>query len=501
MDNEDNLDPFEKIVARNQREIDSLPPWLRRIYYDAAVLASALIIIGVFECFFFRNVLLRALFFAWQGKRLESRWLLGTLALTLFAERDVGIKLGLAALQSSADFAVELALALLVFPLHFWRSPGQAVPDPRYVAAWGALSSVASLVIGALDDYRGMSWWHTLARVNPAFLCRSAEPFSLYTTCSHYATLIFLFGRFNATFLEHLNQAEDDGDEAPEAELTARRIWTYRARFLLWALLARLSAIIAFELVSDASGSLQCWYSQAGMKFLDWLPHKLRRLPFTVCVLGVHYLFRYRSISWVIDLMDVLVNPENHQDDEDGEEDWDWDDEDLNDADLDDVDLNDADLDDIDLEQEDEDGNEHDENSEGPTDGTDSTDSEATPDETDAGDEDEDVPDYVYIHKDDRGYVFELKDGDRFEREATYTYDGEQDYRYRYVDAFEKVSVRSRATDRGYRVSYRYARRDAAGDEVRDRAHSAGEREDCWNVFASSAESSEILEDRPGQGE
>ncbi|EFQ26813.1 hypothetical protein CGRA01v4_08917 [Colletotrichum graminicola] len=496
MENEDNLGPLEKILARNQREIDSLPRWQRKIYHDAAALASALIIISVFECFFFRNVFLRALFFAWQGQRLESRWLLGTLALTLFAEREVGTKLGLAALQSSADFAVELALMLLVFPLHFWRSPGQPVPDPRHVAAWDVLSSVASLVVGALDDYHGMSWWHKLARVNPAFLCRSAGPVSLYTTCSHYATLVFLFGRLNAMFHEHLNQVEDDGDEAPEAELTARRIWTYRAHFLFWALLARLSAIVSFELVADASGCLQCWYFQAGMKFLDWLPLNPRRLPFTVCVLGVHYLSRYRFISWVIDLMDMLVNPENHEDDDE-----DWDDEDLNDADLDHIDL-----DDVDLEQEDDDeyGDEHDEDDEegeGPEDDAGSADSEETTGETDDGDEDEDVPDYVYIHQDDRGYVFELKDGDRFEREATYTYDGEHDYRYRYVDAFEKVSVRSRATDRGWRVSYRYARKDATGDEVRDLVHAAGEREDYGNVLVSSAESSESLEHRRGQGE
>ncbi|KAK1986717.1 hypothetical protein LZ30DRAFT_581450 [Colletotrichum cereale] len=311
-----------------------VPSRLRNTWHDLNVLGFALVCIGIFEHFFFSDAFLKTRFLIWVAKNtsVKNPWVFGALAWMMLAGREFGVKLALAALQSSVDLAIELALVFLVFPLHFWRSPERPLPDDRYIVAWGVLASAASTAVGALDDYHGSPWWHDLARVNPALLCRSAAPFSLYTTCSHYAALILLLAEVEHAFCYRQCAVEAEGSNAPEAELTARKIWVYRVRFLVWSLLMRLSISMAFELVSDASGSLQCWYVQQGMKFLDFLPRALRRVPFRVCVLGFHYLVRSWCFSWMVDLVDRWVNPENHQDDDDDdddhEEDRDWDDED-----------------------------------------------------------------------------------------------------------------------------------------------------------------------------
>ncbi|KAK2008324.1 hypothetical protein LZ32DRAFT_650600 [Colletotrichum eremochloae] len=369
-----------------------LPAWMRNSWHDVRVHFWAHICICVFEYLFFSDLFLKTLFLVWLGSHpiVNNRLVFGALALR-YAEPEVAAKLGLAALQSSGDLVVELTLTSLVFLLHYWRSPGQPIPDDRYIAAWCALSSVVSTVIGAVDDYQGMRWWHRFAKINPAFLCKSAEPFSLYKTCSHYAALSLLVRELDFTFARHQDQVVEEADGTPKEELTAHKIWSCRVRFLLWGLLVRFSVNVAFELVSDASGSLQCWYTQQGMEFLDWLPPTLRQLPFRVCALGVHCLLRYRLIGWLMEMVDMWVNPEAHEDDENGEEDWDWDGENLDE--LDDEDLGDDDLE--------ENLDDDDENDEGPAQDADNTGSEGIIGEMD---EDEDGAGYVYIHPDDHTY-------------------------------------------------------------------------------------------------
>ncbi|KAK1971929.1 hypothetical protein LY78DRAFT_676456 [Colletotrichum sublineola] len=294
---------------------------MRNRWHHVRVHFWAHVCICVFEYLFFSDLFLKTLFLIWLGNHpiVNNRLVFGSLALR-YAEPEVAAKLGLAALQSSGDLVVELTLTSLVFLLHYWRSPGQPIPDDRYIVAWGALSSVVSTI-------------------NPAFLCTSAEPFSLYKTCSHYAALCLLVRELDFTFARHQDQVVEEADGTPEEELTAHKIWSCRVRFLLWGLLVRFSVNVAFELVSDASGSLQCWYTQQGMGFLDWLPPTLRQLPFRVCALGVHCLLRYRLIGWLMEMVDMWVNPEAHEDDENGQEDWDWDGENLDE--LDDEDLGD----------------------------------------------------------------------------------------------------------------------------------------------------------------
>ncbi|KAK2062939.1 hypothetical protein LY76DRAFT_623556 [Colletotrichum caudatum] len=499
MDNDDAQDRWHQRQARAKQFCDALPLHLRKIHYHSSAVLSTVILIGAFEHFFFSNAFLKALFIVCEWKNLESRWLFVTLVVTLLADRGIRAKLCLAALPSSLDFFVELGLMFPVMALHAWRPLGQPLPGQRYVVAWGVLSSVVSSVVSAaLADGRH-EWylWRRLAGADPESFCGSAEPLSLYTTCSHYAALALFLAELNSMFRDYRAQVEEECDEAPEAELTPPRIRMYRNRFLFWALWVRLSALVAFGLVSDASGSLQCWYAREGMEFLDWLPRRLRYLPFGVCAFVVHCLFRCRSIRQLLETM--FDDPEDLEGDGNGEEDGDrddedWDDDGFNAEGFDDEDLDEEDLEegledenddededeDEDDEDEDEDDDDDDENDkddkdddEDSTDDGDSIDTGGAFGGTDDWDDDEGGADYIYIHKDDTGYVFELKDGDRSEREAAYTYDGEHDYRYRYADAFGEVSVRSRATDRGYRVSYRYARKDAAGggreeDELTD---------------------------------
>ncbi|KAK2045208.1 hypothetical protein LZ31DRAFT_617498 [Colletotrichum somersetense] len=500
--------------ALAKRLLDSMSLRMRYVCYHSLAVLETVIFIGAFEYFFFRNIFLKTLFLAWRWKNMQSSWLFVTLVLTLFADRRIRAKLSLAAWQSSSDFLVELGLMFPVIALHSWLSPRQPIPDQRYVAAWGALSSVVSAVFGAVDGNHEMYWWRKFSRVDPESLCNSAEPLSLYTTCSHYAALVLFLGELNSMFHDCQAEVEEESEKAPEAEFTPPRIRIYRNLFLFLSLLVRLSVLVAFALVSNASGSLQCWYAQEGMKFLDWLPHKLRYLPFGVCVFGVHCLVRCRSIK---QLLEMMVEPEDHEGDGNGEEDGDRDDEDWNDDGFNAEDFNDEgfnaedlnhedleeDLEDENDDEEDEDDEDEDEDEDDEDDDEDEDDDDEDDDEdsTDDGDsidiggalggmedwdDDEGGADYIYIHKDDAGYVFELKDGDRFEREAAYTYDGEHDYRYRYADAFGELSVRSRATDRGYRVSYRYARKDVAGGRV----HGIGEREE-ENEVTDSVENSE----------
>ncbi|KAK2030303.1 hypothetical protein LX32DRAFT_692642 [Colletotrichum zoysiae] len=466
-----------------QRHFDSMSLRMRYVCCHSYAVLETMVLIGVFEYFFFSNIFLRTLFLAWRWRKM-SRWLFCPLILTLFADSGVRAKLSLAAWQSSSDFFVEVGLMFPVIALHSWLSPGQPIPDQRYVAAWGALSSVVSAVLGVMDGRHEM---------HPESLCTPPEPLSLYTTCSHYAALVLFLGELNAAFHCWEADIEEAGDEAPEAELTPPRIRVYRNSYLLCCLLVRLSVLVGFALVSNASGSLRCWYTQEGMKFLDWLPHNLRYLPFGVCVFGAHCLVRRYPIGR---LLKMMVEPEDHEGDGNGEEDGDrdgedWNDDVLNAEDFNDEGFNAEDFNDEDLEEDLEDENdEEDEEDEDEDDDEDDDDDDDEDEDEDGEDGDEDSTDdedgidfggalggmddwddneggadYIYIHKDDAGYVFELKDGDRFERETAYTYDGEHDYRYRYADAFGEVSVRSRATDRGCRVSYRYARKDVAGDE------------------------------------
>ncbi|GKT62230.1 hypothetical protein ColTof4_02145 [Colletotrichum tofieldiae] len=487
MDGDDPLDAWKQELGRHPPWMwgfEHFPAWLRDIWHDVGCFLNAWLYVAIFEHFCFRDAFLRMVFLVLVGNHtiVKNRWLFGGLAFAAFGEIEVCKKFGHAVVQSSHAFFIELALIFLVFPLHFWQSPTRPIPEDGYVVAWGVLTSFVCAVADTLDDYYGMRKWHSLAERNPAFLCKSAEPFSLYTTCSHYAALILLIRELDFAFDGYQSDAIEEAEEALETELTTARIWMYRIRFLFWGLLVRLSVNMAFELVSDAAANLQCWYTQDGWKFLGWLPGSLRQLPFRVCFLGLHFVFRYRSVGWVIEQMHMWVYPEEYdEDDEDeDEDDVDWDedgedDENTDEENMDELDTDELDTDELDTYEEGTDGADG-------TEDTDSTNGEKTVHETDDEDEDEDEdedgPDYLYIHKDDYGYIFELKDNGKFEREAVYTYDDEHDYRYRYRDEFEKLSIHKRATKHGYQASYTYKSSNETWGDVRDQARDAGEQED-----------------------
>ncbi|OHW97585.1 hypothetical protein CSPAE12_03638 [Colletotrichum incanum] len=363
MDGDDLFDAWKQELGRHppwMRGFERFPEWLRDIWHDVGCFLIAWLYIAVFEYFCFRDVFLKTVFLVLIGNHtiVKSRWLFGALAFTVFGEIEVCKKFAHAVMQSSHVFFIELALIFLVFPLHFWRSPARLIPEDRYVVAWGVLTSFVCAVADKLDDHYGMRKWHSLAERNPAFLCKSAEPFSLYTTCSHYAALILLIRELDFTFDGYQSDAIEEAEEALEPELTTIRIWMYRIRFLFWGLLVQLSVNVAFELVSDAAG-------------------------------------------WMIEQMHMWVYPEEYEDPEDDkdDEDEDEDDVDWNEEDEDDEATGEVNTDEVDTDEEGSDeGGTHD------ADGTEDTnisDSEKTVNEIDEEDEDEDGNDYVYIHKDD----------------------------------------------------------------------------------------------------
>ncbi|KZL84281.1 hypothetical protein CI238_11154 [Colletotrichum incanum] len=446
MDGDDLFDAWKQELGRHppwMRGFERFPEWLRDIWHDVGCFLIAWLYIAVFEYFCFRDVFLKTVFLVLIGNHtiVKSRWLFGALAFTVFGEIEVCKKFAHAVMQSSHVFFIELALIFLVFPLHFWRSPARLIPEDRYVVAWGVLTSFVCAVADKLDDHYGMRKWHSLAERNPAFLCKSAEPFSLYTTCSHYAALILLIRELDFTFDGYQSDAIEEAEEALEPELTTIRIWMYRIRFLFWGLLVQLSVNVAFELVSDAAGNVQCWYIQNGLEFLGRLPGSLRQLPFRVCFLGLHYVFRYRSVGWMIEQMHMWVYPEEYEDPEDDkdDEDEDEDDVDWNEEDEDDEATGEVNTDEVDTDEEGSDeGGTHD------ADGTEDTnisDSEKTVNEIDEEDEDEDGNDYVYM------------------------------------DEFEKFSFRKCATNYGYQASYTYQRKNETWGDVYDQARDAGEQE------------------------
>ncbi|GKT92734.1 hypothetical protein Ct61P_10584 [Colletotrichum tofieldiae] len=431
MDGDDPLDAWKQELGRHlpwMWGFEHFPAWLRDIWHDVGCFLNAWLYVAIFEHFCFRDVFLRMLFLVLVGNHtiVKNRWLFGGLAFAAFGEIEVCKKFGHAVVQSSHAFFIELALIFLVFPLHFWQSPTQPIPEDGYVVAWGVLTSFVCAVADKLDDYYGMRKWHSLAERNPAFLCKSAEPFSLYTTRSHYAALILLIRELDFAFDGYQSDAIEEAEEALETELTTARIWMYRIRFLFWGY----------------------WY--------DW---------------------------WVIEQMHMWVYPEEYdEDDEDeDEDDVDWDEDGEGDENTDEENMDELDTDELDTDELDTDELDTDEEGTDGADGTEDTDStngEKTVHETDDEDEDEDGPDYLYIHKDDYGYIFELKDNGKFEREAVYTYDDEHDYRYRYRDEFEKLSIHKRAWSHGYQASYTYKRSNETWGDVRDQARDAGEQED-----------------------
>ncbi|CCF47523.1 hypothetical protein CH063_15883 [Colletotrichum higginsianum] len=284
-----------------------------------------------------------------------------------------------------------------------------------------------------------MREWRSLAEDNPAFFCEAgpADLFSMYTTFSHYAALILVVRELAHTFDGYQSRAVEEAGEAVGAveaeggaELTAFKIWVYRARFLFWELLMQFAISVAFELIADAAGSLQCWCIQSGMKLPDRLP------------------------AWV----HMWVFPEEHQHED--EDDWDQDDWEGSDWDDGDEDENDEEGDergDDNREGDDEEDDDEEDDDEEDDDGEDDDDQDNTSDtdeETDDRNEDEDEPDHIYIYKDDCGYVFEVKDGAVFERETLFTYDGEYKYEYRYTDDRQEVSAHQRATENEYKFRH-----------------------------------------------
>ncbi|WQF83317.1 hypothetical protein CDEST_08331 [Colletotrichum destructivum] len=442
----------EQDLNRRRRPC-ALLAWLQDIWHDVGSYLNAQACILLFQKLFFRDVFLTTAFLVWVGRRavVRNRWLFGVLASAGFADGEVGSKLVRAAARSSSAFAVHLALAFLVFPLDFWRSPAQPIPGDRHLAAWDVLAPLARTAANWLGAREGMREWRSLAEANPAFFCKAgpADLFSMYTAFSHYAALILVVRELARTFDGYQSRAVEEAGEAVEAEgeaeLTAFSIWVYRARFLFWELLMQLAINVAFELIADAAGSLQCWCIKSGMKLQDRLPGPVRRLPFLVCFFSLHFALRHPTVSWAIDQVHMWVFPEEHQHaDEDDWEGRDWGDGDEDDETEDD-------------EEEEDDGNEEGEEDDGTEEGGDKEDDDDdqdntsdTDEETDDENEDADEPDHIYMYKDDCGYVFEVKDGAVFERETLFTYDGEYKYEYRYTDDRQEVSAHQRATENEY---------------------------------------------------
>lgn len=453
-----------------QRRPCALLAWLQDIWHDVGSYLNAQACILLFQKLFFRDVFLTTAFLVWVGRRVvvRNRWLFGVLASAGFADGEVGSKLLRAAAQSSSAFAVHLALASLVFPLVFWRSPALPIPGDRHLAAWDVLAPLARTAANWLGARKGMREWRSLAEDNPAFFCKAgpADVFSMYTTFSHYAALILVVRElahtvdgYQSRAVEEAGEAVEAGEAEGEAELTAFRIWVYRARFLFWELLMQFAITVAFELIADAAGSLQCWCIQSGMKLPDRLPAWVRRLPFLGCFFSLHFALRHPTVSWAIDQVHMWVFPEEHQHED--EDDWDEDDWEGSDWDDGDEDENDEEGDERgDDNGEGDDGEGGDEEDDDEEDGDEEEDDDDqdntsdTDEETDDRNEDEDEPDHIYIYKDDCGYVFEVKDGAVFERETLFTYDGEYKYEYRYTDDRQEVSAHQRATENEYKFRH-----------------------------------------------